>query len=108
MFLNKSIDFLALYMKFVTIFLTLPFYLFQVCLVSLKLFDMLLQKDNEFVIYNLVLRNLIGRDYYTCDRDVNHENSSIEHGKELLPSGMCLMMFHSKVNGGVGRDGFFY
>lgn len=28
---------------------------------------MLLQKDNEFIIYNLVLRNLIGRDYYTED-----------------------------------------
>ncbi|XP_076104685.1 FHF complex subunit HOOK interacting protein 2A-like isoform X1 [Mytilus galloprovincialis] len=39
----------------------------ELSLASLKLFDMLLQKDNEFIIYNLVLRNLIGRDYYTED-----------------------------------------
>ena len=109
-FFNKSIDVFCSICEFFYDILTLSFYLFQVCLVSLKLFDMLLQKDNEFVIYNLVLRNLIGRDYYTFDRvDVNHENSSIEHNKELLSSGICLELFNLKVNddGWVERDGLF-
>lgn len=51
----------------------------EVCLASLKLFDMLLQKDNEFVIYNLVLRNLIGRDYYTCNNVEDSTKNSEEN-----------------------------
>ena len=37
---------------------------FQVCLVTLQLFDTLLQKDEEHILYNLVLRNLATRGYY--------------------------------------------
>lgn len=36
----------------------------ELCLATLKLFDTLLQKDEEHVIHNLVLRNVIGRKYY--------------------------------------------
>ena len=36
----------------------------QVCLVTLRLFDTLLQKEEEHIFHNLVLRNLLGRDYF--------------------------------------------
>ncbi|KAK7109559.1 FHF complex subunit HOOK interacting protein 2A-like isoform X2 [Littorina saxatilis] len=36
----------------------------EVCLVTLRLFDILLQKEEEHIFHNLVLRNLLGRDYY--------------------------------------------
>lgn len=43
---------------------------------------MLLQKDNEFIIYNLVLRNLIGRDYYPSDCIPEENDSSTAENKD--------------------------
>ncbi|KAJ8317420.1 hypothetical protein KUTeg_005324 [Tegillarca granosa] len=45
----------------------------RVCLVTLKLFDTLLLKEDEYILHNLVLRNLLGRGYYlnieeNCDQ----------------------------------------
>ncbi|KAK7473350.1 hypothetical protein BaRGS_00020683 [Batillaria attramentaria] len=37
----------------------------EVCLVTLRLFDTLLQKEEEHIFHNLVLRNLLGRDYFS-------------------------------------------
>lgn len=47
---------------------------FQVCLVTLQLFDTLLQKDEEHILNNLVLRNLATRGYY----DTNYQGDTKE------------------------------
>ena len=49
-------------------------YTFQVCLVTLQLFDTLLQKDEEHILNNLVLRNLATRGYY----DTNYHGDTKE------------------------------
>ncbi|XP_076464332.1 FHF complex subunit HOOK interacting protein 2A-like [Babylonia areolata] len=41
----------------------------EVCLVTLRLFDTLLQKEDEHVLHSLVLRNLLGRDYFQSRED---------------------------------------
>lgn len=41
------------------VFCTLP----QVCLATLKLFDTLLQKEDEHIFHSLLIRNLLGRNY---------------------------------------------
>ncbi|XP_060076606.1 FHF complex subunit HOOK interacting protein 2A-like [Ylistrum balloti] len=48
----------------------------ELCLVTLKLFDTLLQKEEEHIIHNLVLRNVIGRKYYKEEEpEVKEEES---------------------------------
>jgi len=47
-----------------------------VSLVTLQLFDTLLQKDDEHIIYNLVLRNLESRAYYQPMADPNMSSRS--------------------------------
>lgn len=49
---------------------------FQLSLVTLKLFDTLLQKDDEHIMHNLVLRNLLGRNYYKITPVVPEEAGS--------------------------------
>lgn len=49
---------------------------FQLSLVTLKLFDTLLQKDDEHIMHNLVLRNLLGRNYYKVTPVVPEEADS--------------------------------
>ncbi|XP_041371199.1 protein FAM160B1-like isoform X2 [Gigantopelta aegis] len=39
----------------------------EVCVITLKLFDILLQQEDEFILHNLVLRNLLGRSYLSPD-----------------------------------------
>ena len=46
------------------LFLIFSIKIFQVCLVTLQLFDTLLQKDEEHIFHNLVIRNLATRAYY--------------------------------------------
>ncbi|KAL8615694.1 hypothetical protein ACOMHN_007447 [Nucella lapillus] len=41
----------------------------EVCLVTLRLWDTLLQKEEEHVFHNLVLRNLLGRNYLQLQSD---------------------------------------
>lgn len=48
----------------------------QLSLVTLKLFDTLLQKDDEHIMHNLVLRNLLGRNYYKVTPVVPEEADS--------------------------------
>ena len=66
---------------------------------TLKLFDTLLQKDDDHIIHNLVLRNLLGRTYISphpvtaeaADHQGKEDNSSYgssngkEGEQELLP-----------------------
>ncbi|XP_021378566.1 protein FAM160B1-like isoform X2 [Mizuhopecten yessoensis] len=49
----------------------------ELCLVTLKLFDTLLQKEEEHILHNLVLRNMIGRKYYKEEEpEVKEEEST--------------------------------
>ncbi|XP_033757707.1 protein FAM160B1-like isoform X2 [Pecten maximus] len=49
----------------------------ELCLATLKLFDTLLQKEEEHIIHNLVLRNVIGRKYYKKEEpEVKEEEPS--------------------------------
>lgn len=87
----------------------------EICLVTLQLFDTLLQKDDEHILHNLVLRNLECRDYLnlsaikksvkqgrlassadgsqSCDskeekpkvKDTSSESAEIEYQKEAEP-----------------------
>lgn len=50
----------------------------QLSLVTLKLFDTLLQKDDEHIMHNLVLRNLLGRNYYKVTLVVSEEVNSAQ------------------------------
>lgn len=50
----------------------------QLSLVTLKLFDTLLQKDDEHIMHNLVLRNLLGRNYYKVTPVVYEEVNSAQ------------------------------
>ncbi|XP_056005597.1 FHF complex subunit HOOK interacting protein 2A-like isoform X2 [Ostrea edulis] len=58
----------------------------ELCLITLKLFDTLLQKNDEHIIHNLVLRNLLGRTYYRpssqilCNEEDKGENSRASNG----------------------------
>lgn len=65
---------------------------------TLKLFDTLLQKDDDHIIHNLVLRNLLGRTYISphpvtaeaADHQGKEDNSSNrssdgKEGEQLLP-----------------------
>ncbi|XP_061171517.1 FHF complex subunit HOOK interacting protein 2A-like isoform X2 [Saccostrea echinata] len=56
----------------------------ELSLITLKLFDTLLQKDDEHIIHNLVLRNLLGRNYYKTSPEINEqdkgENSPTTNG----------------------------
>ncbi|XP_062584155.1 FHF complex subunit HOOK interacting protein 2A-like, partial [Saccostrea cucullata] len=51
----------------------------ELTLITLKLFDTLLQKDDEHIIHNLVLRNLLGRNYYKTDS--NDRNNQQDKGE---------------------------
>lgn len=42
------------------------------------IFDTLLQKDDEYIMYNLVLRNLLGRNYYKVILVVFEEVNSVQ------------------------------
>lgn len=53
-------------------------FFFQLSLVTLKLFDTLLQKDDEHIMHNLVLRNLLGRNYYKVSPVVPEEADSAQ------------------------------
>lgn len=50
----------------------------ELSLVTLKLFDTLLQKDDEHIMHNLVLRNLLGRNYYKVTPVVSEEVNSAQ------------------------------
>ena len=79
--------------------MSLFFLYIKLSLVTLKLFDTLLQKDDDHIIHNLVLRNLLGRTYISphpataqaADNQGKEDNSSNrssdgkEGEQELLP-----------------------
>lgn len=51
--------------------------LFQLSITTLKLFETLLLKENDFITHNLILRNLLGRTYYDPAR-ANVQSPSAE------------------------------
>ncbi|KAL3865122.1 hypothetical protein ACJMK2_006751 [Sinanodonta woodiana] len=55
----------------------------DVCLVTLKLFETLVLKGDEHSIHNLVLRNLIGRNYYNNNSQDDLISSLGESSKEI-------------------------
>lgn len=80
-------------------------WLFQVCLATLKLFDTLLQKEEEHIFHCLLLRNLLGRSYLqesppTEDNspqiptrdDVSHEVEKDYSERELAPTANKLII----------------
>ena len=68
----------------------------QVCLVTLRLFDTLLQKEEEHIFHNLVLRNLIGRAYFqpsaSSDNQKIHlkSESNASSQNEMDSKDLCL------------------
>ncbi|KAH9496894.1 hypothetical protein Btru_010090 [Bulinus truncatus] len=56
----------------------------EVCLVTLKLYDTLLQKEDEHIFHCLLLRNLLGRSYLTSQsvsaQDAVSSTASVEDG----------------------------
>ena len=57
--------------------------LFQMCLITWKLFEVLLTKPDEHVLHNLVLRNLLGRQRYTTSELPGCSGHSAIEGRTL-------------------------
>lgn len=58
----------------------------EVCLVSLRLFDTLLQKEEEHIIHNLVLRNLLGHDYFLPPVTSSKNQRNLRQGSDSGPA----------------------
>ncbi|XP_060587627.1 FHF complex subunit HOOK interacting protein 2A-like isoform X3 [Ruditapes philippinarum] len=60
----------------------------EVCLVTLQLFDTLLQKDDEHILQNLVLRNIEQRDYFDskATRKTSIVDKHVEKADACIPS----------------------
>lgn len=64
----------------------------EVCLVTLRLFDTLLQKEEEHIFHSMVLRNLLGRNYLKTADNQEGQAPSVGQGSaagpvEALPEG---------------------
>lgn len=64
-------------------------FFFQISLVSLQLFDTLLQKDDEHIVHNLVLRNLEKREYYSPSAKKQKEKLSKKENDVTNTSSDC-------------------
>lgn len=62
-------------------FLELLLFLLQISIMTLRMFEHLLQKPNEHILYNLVLRNLEERNYMEYKPPCQEDKDVVENGQ---------------------------
>lgn len=65
---------------YLEIFLSLYHFWFQISIMTLRMFEHLLQKPNEHILYNLVLRNLEERNYTEYKPVCPEDKDVVENG----------------------------
>lgn len=61
--------------------LKISFFLLQISIMTLRMFEHLLQKPNEHILYNLVLRNLEERNYMEYRPLCPEDKDVVENGQ---------------------------
>lgn len=62
-------------------FTELPLFMLQISIMTLRMFEHLLQKPSEHILYNLVLRNLEERNYTEYKPFCQEDKDVIENGQ---------------------------